>query len=169
MPDLIIRTARPEDMPRVRDLCRAYRDVLVERSTDIPEFVAHYYAKADFEDLLTSLEEKHAPPKGAIYVAEIAETITGCAMTHEVAPGVTEIKRVYVTEAARGSGAATALFRRAIADAKAAGQRKFVLDTMVNLTEAVALYGKLGLTPTEPFYELDPRLAHVIRFFGTDL
>lgn len=166
---LEIRHAAPADMDAVRVLCWAYRDVLVARSKDIPEFVAHYYAEETYDDLLSQLEEKHRGPKGAIYVAERDGVIIGCAMTHEVAPRMTEIKRVYVTDAARGSGAASRLFERAISDAKAAGQRQFVLDTMVHLTEAMALYEKLGLEPVAPFYEPDPRLAHVIRFFGISL
>lgn len=156
-------------MVAVRALCWAYRDVLVERATEFPEIVEHYYARDDYAALLEALPEKHAPPQGAIYVAEYQSDIVGCGMIHEVAPGLTEIKRVYVSDAARGQGAATAIFDAAVHDARALGQTRLVLDTMVHLTEAIALYRKLGFTPAEPFYEPDPRFSKAILFFGMDL
>ena len=166
---LTIRHATPQDMEAIRHLCWDYRDVLVARSSETPEIVEHYYARDDYARLLADLPKIHAKPKGAIYVAEHDARIVGCGMIHEVAPGVTEIKRLFVSDAARGLGAATAIFDAAVHDARAMGQTKLVLDTMVHLTEAMALYEKLGLTPAEPFYEPDPRFSHLIRFFGRDL
>ena len=169
MRSTVVRRATAEDMPIVKTLCWAYRDLLVDRSASIPEIVEHYYAKDDYAALLNALPEKHAPPKGAIYVAELEGQTVGCGMIHEIATGVTEIKRVFVAPEARGSGAASAIFATAIRDARDMGQRKMVLDTMIHLTEAMSLYEKLGFQPGEPFYEPDPRFTDVIRFFQMPL
>lgn len=166
---LVVRQATAADMAAVRRLCWAYRDILVERSTDIPEIVDHYYAKADYAELLERLEEKHTGPKGAIYAADLNGEVVGCGMTYEVFPGANEIKRVYVSEVARGHGAATAIFDQAMRDSRSAGQDQLVLDTMIHLHEAISLYIKLGFEPIEPFYEPDPRFSDYIRFFGKKL
>lgn len=76
-----IRLATPDDMGAVRDLCRAYRSVLIDRSRHVPAFVDTYYGEADFEDLLTRLPDIHARPKGAILVHGTQGHVTGCAMT----------------------------------------------------------------------------------------
>lgn len=166
---LTVRHATATDMAEVRRLCWAYRDVLAERYATTPEIVEHYYAKDDYTALLDALPEKHAPPKGAIYVAELNGGIVGCGMIHEIAPNLTEIKRVYVSPEARGHGAASAIFQAAIRDATAMGQEMLVLDTMIKLVEAITLYEKLGFQPGKPFYEPDPRFISIIRFFELPL
>lgn len=164
-----VRHAKPEDLPAVRALCRAYRDLLRERSTGVPAFVETYYGDAGFEDLLARLPEIHARPKGAILVWERAGRVLGCAMTHEIAPGLAEVKRIFVDPAARGMGAGRALSRAAIDQARADGNARLCLDTFATLTEAIALYRALGFAPCAPFYEPAPELAENLRFFDIRL
>ena len=163
------RLAGPGDMAAVRDLCRAYRDVLIARSRDVPAFVETYYGAEAFERLLEDLPRLHAPPEGAVFVAEARDRVVGCAMIHRVAPGVAEIKRVYVDPDARGTGAGRLLFEAAMAEARGRGYARMVLDTFHTLTEAIALYGKLGFEPIPPFYDPDPDLLPYLRFYGRAL
>jgi len=165
-----IRSYRPEDHAALARLCWAYRDLLAERTAIEPLILKTYYAKDDYARLIDDLPRIHAPPKGDILLAEHEGQIIGCAMYYPLAQaGLTEIKRVYVDPSARGLGAGRALFEAAMTGARAAGYDRMVLDTMVALTEAIALYGALGFNPAEPFYELDARFAPYIRFFGKDL
>jgi len=153
----------------VQELCRAYRNVLVERCTEIPEIVETYYSKDAYEELLTSLPEKHKRPDGEIFVGVIDGKIEACGMIHRINATTCEIKRVYVSDAARGHGLAKEVFNVSMKLAKELGYDRMVLDTMIRLHEAIGLYKKLGFTQADPFYELDPRFTDYIRFFGKDL
>lgn len=161
-----IRQARAEDLSAVRDLCRAYRALLLERSRDVPAFVETYYGQAQFDALLQRLPEIHARPKGAILVHETRGAVTGCAMTHRIGPGLAEVKRIFVAPAARGTGAGRALTMAAIEQARADGYERLCLDTFATLTEAIALYEAVGFAPCPPFYAPDPDLAPHLRFFS---
>lgn len=166
---LSIRLADSGDMPDVASLCRAYRETLIARSEDTPAFVARYYAAGAFEALLKELPQKHARPDGAIFLACDGDLPVGCAMTHRIDGETCEIKRVYVAPEARGLGAGRALFEAAMDQARADGYGRMVLDTFHTLTEAIALYGKLGFTEAAPFYPPDPELGAKIRFYSRPL
>ncbi|WP_299206958.1 GNAT family N-acetyltransferase [uncultured Tateyamaria sp.] len=166
MIDLEIHSARPSDMDDVARLCWAYRDLLIERSVDLPQMVEAYYAKDSYAALVADLPRIHARPKGDILVAKLGNQIVGCAMYYPLtAAGTTEIKRVYVAPAARGSGAGRALIQESIARAKADGYARVVLDTMNGLTEAIALYERLGFQPCPPYYDAEPSFLPYLRFF----
>lgn len=66
-------------------------------------------------------------------------------------PGDGELKRMFVSEAARGRGAAGALLRRIEADASAIGLRRVVLETGELHAPALAFYGRHGYTDIAQF------------------
>ncbi|WP_299041535.1 GNAT family N-acetyltransferase [uncultured Tateyamaria sp.] len=166
MTDLSIRPATRDDMDDVARLCWAYRDLLVERSQGLPPVVDTYYARDSYAALIADLPRIHARPKGDILIATLAGQTVGCAMYYPLtAPGTTEIKRVFVDPAGRGTGAGRALMQDAMARARADGYTRVVLDTISPLTEAIALYERLGFTPCAPFYDPDPAFAPYLRFF----
>ncbi|MEZ5716014.1 MAG: GNAT family N-acetyltransferase [Paracoccaceae bacterium] len=170
MPQLTLRQpASPADHAALRTLCRAYRDSLVRRATPCPDIVETYYAEEAYEALLTQLPEKHARPDGALFLALLDEVPIGCGMTHRIDATTCEIKRVYTAPAARGHGAATALVTAAMEQARADGYGRMVLDTMAWLSEAIALYTRLGFTECAPFYTPEPRFARHLRFFSRTL
>jgi putative acetyltransferase len=152
------------DLAAVRALCWKYREVLAERTRDLPELLDYYYAVPVYQALMDDLAEKHARPKGAILVAGMDGRIVACGMTLEIAPGVTEIKRVYVEEAARGRGVARRLCEVAMDRARADWFRVMKLDTMRRLPEAVRLYEGMGFTPCPPYHEPPPDIRDGIVF-----
>ena len=165
-----IRAATPDDHAAVGDLCWAYRALLKDRTKAMPEIVETYYAEADYAALIADLPRIHARPKGEILIAENESAVIGCAMYYPLdLPATCEIKRIFVAPEARGLGAARMLVETAMTGAKADGYARMLLDTHVALHEAIALYERLGFSPADPFYDLDPRFADVIRFFGKDL
>lgn len=173
-PQITIRRAVwEEDQHAIKALCWAYRDLLETRTARFPGLLDRYYAKPDYTALLERLPQIHARPQGDILLATRGpddSAVVGCAMYYPLAlPGLCEIKRIFVLPQARRLSAARRLVTAAETAAAADGHSRMVLDTMVELHEAIALYHTLGFTPAEPFYDLAPDAAPAIRFFGKDL
>lgn len=165
-----VRSYTPEDQAELHRLCWAYRDLLADRTANVPDILETYYAKDAYARLLEDLPRIHARPSGDILLAEHKGAVVGCGMYYPLsAPGLCEIKRVFIDPAARGLGAGRAIMQAGMDGARADGFKRMVLDTIVNLTEAIRLYETLGFEAAEPFYDVDPRFAGTVRFFGRDL
>ena len=83
-----IRDARPDEVELVRSLFREYAASL-DRDLSFQEF----------ERELTELPDYYR----VILFAEVEGEVAGCAAVREFAPGVAELKRLYVRPAARGA------------------------------------------------------------------
>ena len=157
-------------MDDIARLCWGYRALLSERAAAIPGIVERYYAEADYARMIDDLPRVHARPRGDMLLAVAGGRAVGCAMYYPLGPeGVTEIKRVFVDPAARGLGAGRALMVDAMHRAAADGYARMVPDTIAPLTEAIALYKRVGFAPCPPFYEPDPAYVPHLRFFDIAL
>lgn len=141
---MTIRAAHADaDMPVVRDLFLEYAASL-----------GFSLCFQGFDDELASLPGKYAPPKGLILLAESSSGPLGCVGLRPLhAPGTCEMKRLYVRPAARrfGLGRHLAL---AIVDAGATlGYAAMRLDTLPQMTAAIALYQSLGFEAIAPYYD----------------
>lgn len=100
-----------------------------------------------------------SPPNGVFLVARAGGQPVGCGGLKTAAPGVGEIKRLWVAANARGAG----LGQRLLNDLEDAGRRLAYtvirLDTNRSLTEAQALYLKNGYREVPPFND-DPYPDH---------
>ncbi len=165
-----IRSATPADMDEVAHLCWAYRDLLISRADGVvATMIEHYYAEQKYSDMIADLPRIHARPRGDIRIAELDGAVVGCAMYYPINANTCEIKRVFVDASARGTGAGRALMLDGMAQAKGDGYTRMVLDTMVRLTEAIALYEKVGFAPSDPFYEPVPEFLPYLRFYDAAL
>ncbi|MEP3786479.1 MAG: GNAT family N-acetyltransferase [Ascidiaceihabitans sp.] len=163
---LRIRSAHlPEDAAALATLAWAYRDLLIGRTGHVPDMVERYYSKTSYAALIADLPRIHARPFGDILVADLDGDVVGCAMYYPHPSGPCEVKRIYVSDAARGLGAGGQLLQAAMRAAKTDGHTRMVLDTVHTLTEAIALYEKNGFQPCDPFYDPDPAFANTLRFF----
>lgn len=86
-------------------------------------------------------------------------------MYHTLAPGIAEIKRVFITDAARGTGAGHALMQRLIDDCRAAGFDMIRMDTAAPLEAAQRLYDSMGFVRREPYYEVPKGASGLLCFF----
>lgn len=127
---------RPEaaDGPAARALYAQYMALLRER---LPGFVP--------TERIFASEEVFAGDGGAWLVAYDADgDAVGCGGLRTLAPGVGEIKRMFVTQRARGAGLGRRLLRELERCAAARGHRRVRLLTTDVLSEAIALYEAEG-------------------------
>lgn len=108
----------------------------------------------DFSGELAALPGRYAPPSGALLIARAdAGTPLGCVALRALPEdGCCEMKRLYVTPAARGMGLGRALVDAAIAAARSAGHREMRLDSLPSMGAAIALYEALGFRRIAPYY-----------------
>lgn len=113
------------------------------------------------------------PPRGATLLARPAAggAPVGMVFLRRIRPDTGEIKRLYVRPSTRGSGLGRALMDRALAEARALGLVRVVLDTGLWDREAHRLYEALGFADTEPYAETAnaPDMAPWLRFMALDL
>jgi putative acetyltransferase len=92
----------------------------------------------------------YGPPRGALVVAFFGPRPAGVVGIAEVAPGVAELRRMYVRPAARGRGAGTALLTRAIEEARDGGAGMLRLQADPG-SAAHRLYGRAGFREGPPW------------------
>jgi GNAT superfamily N-acetyltransferase len=152
----IIEAHDSGDTERVRTLFRAYAKSL-PFSLDYQGFAAE----------LAGLPEPYSPPGGCLLIAKRGSEAVGVIGLKPLAPGVAEIKRLYVTPEARGAGLGRALAERALAEARDKGYERVRLDThRPSMAEAIAMYRKLGFFQIPPY---GPDLDGQIAFFEKSL
>jgi GNAT superfamily N-acetyltransferase len=102
----------------------------------------------NFGDEVAGLPGAYAPPGGRLALATIDGQPAGCIALRRVDAGRAEAKRLYVRPAFRGRGLGRALMEWAIAEARAAGYREIVGDTMPEMHNALAMYDRMGFERT---------------------
>lgn len=102
----------------------------------------------NFSDELAGLPGAYAPPGGRLALAAIAGQPAGCIALRRVNKHRAEAKRLYVRPAFRGCGLGRALLEWVMAEARAAGYREIVGDTMPVMRDALALYERMGFERT---------------------
>ena len=104
-----------------------------------------------FERELAELPGAYAPPSGRLFLAIVEGWAAGCVAVRQFAPGVCEMKRLYVRPGYRGLRLGRRLAEASINAAREAGYESMRLDTLHSMTEAHALYRSLGFREIEPY------------------
>jgi len=112
----------------------------------------------DFSSELASLPGKYASPNGELLLArDAAGAPLGCVGLRPIQPeGCCEMKRLYLSPAARGLGLGKAMTGAVIQTARALGYDELRLDTLPSMTTAMALYDGMGFERTGPYYAPTP-------------
>ena len=105
----------------------------------------------NFASELAGLPGLYAPPAGRLAIAYVVDRPAGCAALRPFDTTHCEAKRLYVKPDMRGSGVGRALLGWLIAEARAAGYREMLGDTMPVMQEALAMYDRAGFQRIAPY------------------
>ncbi|GHD98295.1 GNAT family N-acetyltransferase [Streptomyces alanosinicus] len=139
----------PYDSPVAAALWRAYYTEVSDRWYLLHEGRRTDPAELEREIAATTGAEL-APPTGQLLVGRYDGEPAGSAGVRLLDPDTAELTRVFVAGRLRGRGGAALLVGAAEQAALGLGARRLVLDTRGDLTEARALYARLGYTETGP-------------------
>jgi putative acetyltransferase len=145
---MIIELVTSEPLLRqVRDIFREYQSSL---GIDL--------CYENFEEELSNLPDKYAPPEGRLYLAFIGEQVAGCIALKPYQEHQCEMKRLYVRPQYRGRNLGRILANKVIDDARQIGYRQMLLETLPSLKIAQELYRSLGFIEI-PAYSYNPEGA----------
>jgi GNAT superfamily N-acetyltransferase len=108
-------------------------------------------APQGFSQELNSLPGIYGPPAGELLLAKRGDHLLVCIALKPLAPGVAEIKRLFVRPKARGAGVGKALVTAAITAAAELGYSEIKLDTLPQMEGAIALYKSNGFVSIPPY------------------
>lgn len=136
----IVPVANAEQVAQVRGLFQEYWDSF--------GFTPCFQ---NFGRELAGLPGKYAPPGGRLGLALLDGRPAGCVGLRQIDGARCEAKRLYVKPEARGHGVGARLLAWVIAEARAAGYRELLGDTMPVMQQALAMYDRLGFERTGPY------------------
>jgi ribosomal protein S18 acetylase RimI-like enzyme len=90
-------------------------------------------------------------PRGTFIVATSDGELVSCGGMQTFAPGIAELKRMWVHEAWRGAGLGSRMLRRLEQEAVERALPVVRLDTNSALTEAIAMYKRAGYREIERY------------------
>ncbi len=105
-----------------------------------------------FERELRELPGAYAPPDGRLLLAMEGHEPAACGALRLIAPGIAELKRMWVRPAFRGRKLGRAMADALLAAARARGYRAVRLDTLATMLAAQALYRSLGFREIPAYY-----------------
>ena len=154
--DTIIRpAATSEDLDAVRRLFTAYAQSL--------DFSLCFQG---FDEELASLPGKYAATRqGALLLGLVGADAVGVVGLRGLEPGIAEMKRLYLTQQARGLGLGRKLCEALVAAAKRGGYSRMRLDTVPGkMDSAITLYRALGFRVIPPYNQSPiPGIIHTAR------
>ncbi len=148
-----------EDLATAAALCNGFRDWIRARYADRAWLVDAYYPDDEWAAMIDGLPVIHAPPAGAILLADLGGRPVGCVMLKPDEPGICEMKRLFVLPEGQGRGVGRALCARLIGLAAGRGYRTMRLETGVLQSEAVRLYESLGFVHRDVYHPMSDEMA----------
>jgi putative acetyltransferase len=136
----IVSAATPEHLAMVRRLFQEYW-----QSFGFTPCFQNFAAE------VAGLPGRYSPPAGRLALAFIGSEPVGCVALRPLDDLRAEAKRLYVRPEFRAQGTGSALLHWLIAEARTAGYREMLADTMPVMRRALAMYGRLGFQQIGPY------------------
>ena len=114
-----------------------------------------YLSFQNFAAELSTLEAQYSAPEGAVILAYKDETPVGCVGIRKNAPGIAELKRMYVHPEYRRYKIGIKLLNMALETATELGYNTIRLDTLPTMIPAINLYRSVGFYDI-PSYRFNP-------------
>jgi ribosomal protein S18 acetylase RimI-like enzyme len=108
----------------------------------------------NFDQELANLPGKYSPPAGRLLLAYSNNQLAGCIALRSVDTSKSEMKRLFLRPAFRGTGVGRILVEKILKEARSIGYQSIVLDTIPGrMDKAIGLYRSLGFQEIEPYYD----------------
>jgi putative acetyltransferase len=104
-----------------------------------------------FDEELASLPGRYACPSGRLLLATDGNSALGVVALRALHRGDCEMKRLYVRPAGRGLGVGRLLTTTLIHEARSAGYRRMLLDTLPSMAQAQTLYRSMRFEEIAPY------------------
>jgi GNAT superfamily N-acetyltransferase len=136
----IVSAATPEDLAILRRLFEEYW-----QSFGFTPCFQNFAAE------VAGLPGHYAPPAGRLALAFEDGEAGGCIAIRPLDHSRAEVKRLYVRPWFRGRGVGLALLQWIVGEARTAGYREMLGDTMPVMQQALAMYDRFGFERTGPY------------------
>jgi GNAT superfamily N-acetyltransferase len=140
-PVRIVPATSPEEIATIRQLFQEYAGSL-DIALDYQGFPAE----------LAALPGAYAPPRGRLLLATDGRAAAGCVALRPFDATTAEMKRLFVRPERQGTGLGRRLATHVIAEARAIGYTRLLLDTLPTMLGALHLYEQLGFTRRSAYY-----------------
>jgi ribosomal protein S18 acetylase RimI-like enzyme len=138
----------PADLEAARALLRQYGAI-----PGVGECVVGFAAE------IAGLPGRYAEPEGTLLLASLDGLVAGCGALRKLAPGVCEMKRLYVEPGTRGSSLGRTLAVSLVEAGRERGYKTMRLDTLPFMESAIALYRSLGFKEIDRYNAGSPANA----------
>jgi len=136
----LVQAETPDEFEQGRSLFREYAEAL---SFDL--------CFQDFEHELEQLPSVYGASEGRLLLVYSGPELAGCVGVRRFAPGICEMKRMYLRPQFRGQGIGRQMATAIVNAARALGYQEMRLDTVPWMKEAIALYESLGFQDIAPY------------------
>ncbi len=104
-----------------------------------------------FKELEEFPTNNYLTPTGIFFIAKTGDTVVGCGGIKKLSTDSCEIKRLFVRNSFRGKGIGKLLCDSLFEWGRKNGYRRMLLDTNIEMKEAVLLYRKYGFKEIQPY------------------
>jgi GNAT superfamily N-acetyltransferase len=161
----IAQVSTPSDVDDAGDVLREYAAWVLVKTAGMSEVPTFH----GLEDELATLPGIYAPPIGRLLLARLDGRPAGTIALKGHDAETAEIKRLYVRPDCRGHDIGRRLVATVIAEARASGYRRLVLDSHVSMTSAHRIYSDAGFRTVDVPDDFPEDLKPVVVFMEAEL
>jgi GNAT superfamily N-acetyltransferase len=158
MTDVVTTASSPAAYEAFGALVREYVEWCRTRYAENQWIVDMAFGQQALDKELAELATVYSAPHGKILLAQHDNHVIGGIAYRTLAPGICEMKRLFVTERSKRKGTGKGLCEALIEQARLDGFHLMRLDTGILFHEAIKLYRSLGFVDCEPYNEYPEQL-----------